>query len=42
VIEAINGRPVLSDAIRLSLDSSSYSLNIVRNKEKVVVKIAGP
>ena len=41
VIEAINGRPVLSEAIRSSLDASSYSLNIVRNKEKVVVKVAG-
>lgn len=40
VIEAINGRAVLSDAIKPAFDSSStVSLSVVRNKEKLVVKI---
>ncbi|MGI8732400.1 MAG: PDZ domain-containing protein [Pyrinomonadaceae bacterium] len=39
VIEAINGHPVLADAIKLTDPGSGYSLNVVRNKEKLVVKI---
>ncbi len=40
VIEAIDGLPVLSNAFKPSLHSgSNYSLNVVRNKEKLVVKI---
>ena len=40
VIEAINGRAVLSDAIKPAFDSgSNFSLGVVRNKEKLVVKI---
>ena len=41
VIEAINGRTVLSDAIRPFIaPGSDYALNVVRNREKLVVKIA--
>ncbi|HET6670365.1 MAG TPA: PDZ domain-containing protein [Pyrinomonadaceae bacterium] len=41
VIEAINGRAVLSDAIKLLIaPGSDYALNVVRNREKLVVKIA--
>lgn len=41
VIEAINGRAVLPDAIKpLIAPGSGYTLNVVRNKEKLVVKIA--
>jgi S1-C subfamily serine protease len=41
VIEAINGRAVLSDAIKpLIAPGSGYALNVVRNREKMVVKIA--
>lgn len=39
VIEAINGHPVFADAIKLTDPGSGYSLNVVRNKEKLVVKI---
>ena len=41
VIEAINGRAVLSDAIKPFIaPGADYSLNLVRNREKLVVKIA--
>jgi S1-C subfamily serine protease len=41
VIEAINGRAVLSDAIKPFIaPGADYSLNLVRNREKMVVKIA--
>ena len=41
VIEAIDGRPVSSDAIKpLITPGSGYALNVVRNREKLVVKIA--
>ena len=41
VIEAINGQAVLSDAIKpLIAPDSGYSLNVVRNREKMTVKIA--
>jgi S1-C subfamily serine protease len=41
VIEAINGRAVLSDAIKsLIAPGSGYALNVVRNREKLIVKIA--
>ncbi|HKR59557.1 MAG TPA: PDZ domain-containing protein [Pyrinomonadaceae bacterium] len=41
VIESINGRPVLSDAIKpVIAPGVDYSLNVVRNRERIVVKIA--
>ena len=41
VIEAINGQAVLSDAIKpLIAPGSDYLLNVVRNREKMTVKIA--
>lgn len=41
VIEAINGQAVSSDAIKpLIAPGSGYALNVVRNREKMVVKIA--
>ena len=41
VIEAINGRALLADTIKPLLDpNAAYSLNVVRNREKLTVKIA--
>lgn len=41
VIEAINGRAVMPDATKPFIaPGSSYALNVVRNREKLVVKIA--
>ena len=41
VIEAINGHAVLADTIKPLLDpNADYSLNVVRNRDKLVVKIA--
>ena len=41
VIEAINGRAVLPEAIKpLIAPGSGYALHVVRNREKLVVKIA--
>jgi len=41
VIEAIDGRAVLSDATKpLIAPGSGYALNVVRNRERMVVKIA--
>lgn len=40
IIEKIDGRSVISDAIKPALDSgTNYSLNVVRNKEKLVIKV---
>ncbi len=41
VIESIDGRPVLSDAIKPKIaNAADYSLSVVRNREKMIVKIA--
>jgi S1-C subfamily serine protease len=41
VIESINGRPVLSDATKPFVAwGANYSLSVVRNRERIVVKIA--
>lgn len=41
VIESIDGLPVLSDATKPKIaNAADYSLSVVRNREKVVVKIA--
>ena len=41
VIESINGRAVMSDAIKpVIVPGVNYSLSVVRNRERIVVKIA--
>lgn len=41
VIEAINGRALLADTVKPLIDPNApYSLNVVRNREKLTVKIA--
>ena len=41
VIEAINGRAVLADALRpVIAPGEDYSLNVVRNRDRIVVNIA--